>query len=80
MLYFSNKMKYYVVADLIYMFLMIIYTGGSYGIGVSGLALDGLHSIVQKSGNLLGATIAIVLVLVIQFVIKGLFTILKKEK
>ncbi len=80
MIFFTNKIKYYIIADIIYMLLITIYSGGSYGIGISGIELDGLHSTVQTSGDFLGATIAIVLVLVIQFVIKGLVTILKKEK
>ena len=65
MMFCSMKMRYYLISDVIYLILMFI-------------DLDGLHSSISKSGDLFGSAVTILIVLVIQFAIKGLVFILKK--
>ena len=78
MMFCSMKMRYYLISDVIYLILMFIYSGGAYGIGISKIDLDGLYSSVSKSGDLFGSAVTILIVLVIQFAIRGLVFILKK--
>ena len=70
MIVLSNKLRFWLVSIVLFALLIILYSPkGAYGIGVTGIDLDGLHSHYDVSARFLGISIIIGLVLFTQFAI-----------
>ena len=70
MITFSNKFSFWLIGIVIYALLIILYSPeGAYGIGITGLDLDGLYAQYNPSARFLGICIVAGLVLFFQFVI-----------
>ncbi len=63
------RAQHLLAADLVYLLLILLYpAGGAYGIGISGISLDGMQAVFSRSHVPLGAMIATGILLAVQMV------------
>lgn len=78
MLLISDKLRYYLLSDILYIVLLFIYHGkGLYGIGMRGMNLDGMQSFYERKSAPIGILIMAGVVLnlqVIAWIILKIFT------
>lgn len=81
MLVFLDKMSFWLFGILIYTLLIFLYSPkGAYGIGISGIDLDGLHSHYDASSRYLGIAVVVAIVAFLQFAVWCLIKLLKITK
>ena len=67
MLLISDKLRYYLLSDILYIVLLFIYHGkGLYGIGMRGMNLDGMQSFYERKSAPIGILIMAGVVLILQ--------------
>jgi len=78
MLVFLDKMSFWLFGILIYTLLIFLYSPkGAYGIGIAGIALDGLQSYYDASGRYLGIALVVAVVAFLQFAVWCLIKLFK---
>ena len=78
MLVFLDKMSFWLFGILIYTLLIFLYSPkGAYGIGISGIDLDGLQSHYDASGRYLGIAVVVAIVAFLQFAVWCLIKVFK---
>lgn len=77
----NDKLAYWLFSDVVYALLILINCGnGLYGIGLSGLSLDGRQSFYTPKATIVGSIIATIVILVIQLMIKGIISAYKAKR
>lgn len=78
MLVFLDKISFWLFGILIYTLLIFLYSPkGAYGIGISGIDLDGLKSHYDASNRYLGIAVVVAMVAFLQFAVWCLIKIFK---
>ncbi len=73
------KLWHLLVADGLYFLLILVYPAeGAYGIGISGIALDGMQGAFSRSHVLMGAMIAALVLLTAQIVLMLIVKAMRK--
>ncbi|HHV29335.1 hypothetical protein [Acetivibrio mesophilus] len=70
MIVFSDKLRFWLLGALVYALLITLYSPeGAYGIGISGIDLDGLHSYYDASKRYFGIALVVILVTFLQLLV-----------
>lgn len=78
MLWVSDRMRDWLLGDVLYFLLMLFFNHGAYGIGWTGLALDGITPRYDRSAVSLSVASDAVFMLIIQFLLWGVIKVVRR--